>query len=107
MTKLRQLQEQSIAPAVPHIGLYLQVLFIIDEGKEDTSTETGGVNYVKMMMLNDQIEKLMQYQQGRYEITEIPQIQKLLYQEFATQYKMSEKHIDQLADIVRHTEREK
>ncbi|ETO24383.1 hypothetical protein RFI_12774, partial [Reticulomyxa filosa] len=107
MTKLKQLQEQSAAPAVPHIGLYLQVLFNIDEGKKDTTAETGGVNYVKMMMLHDQIERLTQYQQGKYEITEMLQIQRLLYQDFATQYKMSEKHINQLADIVRNTEREK
>ncbi|ETO19716.1 Ras guanine nucleotide exchange factor [Reticulomyxa filosa] len=106
MAKLKQLQEQAIAPAVPHIGLYLQILFSIDEGNEDISTKTG-VNYVKMMMLYDQIEKLMQYQQGKFEITQIPQIQKLLYQEFSTQYKMSEKHVNQLADIVRNTERDK
>ncbi|ETO25551.1 hypothetical protein RFI_11584, partial [Reticulomyxa filosa] len=107
MTKLKRLQEQSFSPAVPHIGLYLHVLFNIDEGKEDTSTETGGVNYVKMMMLNHQIERLMQFQHGKYEITEMPQIQKLLYDDFATQYKMSESQINQLADIVRNTERKK
>jgi len=63
---LRVLHKKAHAPSILHTGLFLQDLFNLDEGNDDTKKD-GTVNFGKLRKTYDLIEQIAMYQQEEYE----------------------------------------
>jgi len=61
-------------PIVPHLGLYLQDLTFIEDGNP-IRLDNGLINFQKCRMIGAQILGMQKYQQERYNLTLIPEIQ--------------------------------
>lgn len=105
MSKFKVMQEELKPPCVPHLGLMLQSLFQIDEGKQNKNPHNGSINYIKMMMMNAQIETVQYLQSEHYRDEPNFLIQKLLIREFKLQSEVSEDDLYKLAKSVAETEK--
>ena len=89
-----------------HVTTILQVLFQIDEGKESKDAN-GSVNYIKMMMLHEQIDNLEILQSDYFRDEPNFLIQKLLVHEFQIQSKVNDTHLYRLSKTISDSEKNK
>lgn len=90
--KLRNAIHSCTPPLVPYLGMYLTDLTFIDENRD--LTEAGLINFSKRRQIANVVQnEIAQYQQERYNLEPVPQIQQFLtnlqYFDDKTNYKLS------------------
>jgi len=111
---LRQLFRNAAAPSIPHIGIFLQDLVVIDDGFENKKEieNLGGrkmVNFSKSQRMADRIKNIQMYQQHPYnDVHENEVVQRILIEEFAKLKDLTEDQIwDMSTEIKKADERDK
>src|SRR5690606_6699238 len=62
MKELKLLQEESLLPTIPHIGLYLETLYNIHENNKLKSNDIknkNNINYISMIIIASKIENML------------------------------------------------
>lgn len=75
-TALRRAMNEARPPCIVYLGIYTADLTFIEDGNPDTVR--GMIFWEKRCRLAERIQKIMQFQEQRYPINEIPKYQKLL-----------------------------
>ena len=112
---LRQLFRTAPAPAIPHLGLFLQDLVFIDDGNsnkiENHNLQKGAmVNFSKCVRITERVKQIRLYQQHSYTDTanladrsleENVVIQKMLMMEFERMQHITEDQVWTMSDEIK------
>jgi len=100
------LRNASKQGGIPHIGIFLQDLFNIDEGQEDKA-EIGGIkqlktlNFPKCKRLSERIQFMQGFSRHEYNFDENLDVQATLMKEFQKQEKLDQEALTKISRTVR------